>query len=326
MRLLMVVLLGAVLCEAASVARAEQQGDPTSFFLCSEKCDRDYEACMRWRTGKGTVDCPANLLKCRGACNPEWRAITREAAAPRSCRDKCQASFDSCMHADDGKHGSTCNKDVIVCRDACPPEEPPAQGSASVDSAAGNAAKPATAPPAAAAAPATRAAAAPPEAVPAAHAASAPPPPAVAPPASAAPPAKPEKAPERVGASEKASAPAAPIDRREAAPHPVPPARTVTNAPAAAARPETTLGPASAPAGPQGATRAEQPKRTLWARMWCSVVYCGSGATAQKPVSCDDACVEDYEACLAHEDTKRGGECAAASLRCRQSCEERKGS
>ncbi len=306
MRVVTAVLVGLVLVAAVGRARAEEVVDRTDFYLCSSKCDRDYESCMRRHTGKATEDCPGAVLKCRNACNPEWRDISRRAAAPVSCRDKCQASFDACTRADDGKHGGLCARDVMVCRDACPPEEP----------AAGTAGEA----PAAEAAAAAPAAAVPPAAAPAAA-------PVGAAPAVAAAP-QPEKiAPvERTPEPERASAPAPAIDKREPAPHPVPPERAAAASQGAAALPESTLhqaGPGSA--GPQGATHASEPKRGVWERVWCSVFSCGSGATAQKPLSCEDACIKDYETCLAHADPKRGtDECASGSLRCRQGCEPRK--
>jgi hypothetical protein len=104
------------------------------------------------------------------------------------------------------------------------------------------------------------------------------------------------------------------------------PAERAAAAPAIAAVPENTLRQSgTASAGPQGTTRASEPKRTLWARVYCTMFYCGTGATAQKPVSCEDACVADYESCVAHADPKRGSsECSSSSLRCRQGCGARK--
>src|SRR5205085_2233005 len=100
--------------------------DTMGFAVWSEKCDGDYEACMGRRSGKGREDCPASVLKCRNTCSPTWRQTSRNIAAPRSCRDKCQAGFDACVRADDGKHGGQCSRNVMVCREACPPEELPA--------------------------------------------------------------------------------------------------------------------------------------------------------------------------------------------------------
>jgi hypothetical protein len=145
----------------------------------------------------------------------------------------------------------------------------------------------------------------------AAPVAAAAPPPAAAPPTPAPPP-----------APEKASAPAPAIDKRQAAPNPVPPARAAA-APAIAAVPENnTLGPTSTqPATAQSTTRASEPKRGVWERVYCTMFYCGTGATAQKPLSCEDKCVADYDDCIAHADPKRGtDQCSSGSLRCRKGC------
>ncbi|HEY2386065.1 MAG TPA: hypothetical protein VGK30_03820 [Candidatus Binatia bacterium] len=290
MRMLTAVMVGVVVLGMASAARTDDRNVQMDYAVCSQKCDNDYQSCMRWRKGKANENCEASVLKCRNTCSPQWREITKKEAAPVTCRDKCQAGFDSCTHADDGKHGGNCQRDFMVCRNGCPPEQPPV---AAVESA----------PPAAAvAAPAGEPA---PAAAPAAE-----PPPAVAVPAAAPPP-----------APEKASAPAPAIDKREAAPNPVPPAR------AGAALPEKPQGPTSGqPAVAQSTTRASEPKRSVWAKVYCTMFYCGSGATAQKPLSCEDKCVADYDDCLAHADPKRGtDQCSSGSLRCRQGC-ERKGS
>ena len=65
------------LCRLADLARAYD------FYLCSDKCDKNYEACMRRRTGKGHEDCPGDVLKCRDKCSPQWRQISKQAAAIR---------------------------------------------------------------------------------------------------------------------------------------------------------------------------------------------------------------------------------------------------
>ena len=283
MRVLTVVWLGVAVLGMAGAARAQGAADaPSGFYGCSDQCDRDYDACRRRSTGKSVEDCAGNVIKCRDKCSPQWREIKHEAAKPLTCRDKCQAGFDSCTHADNGKHGGSCQRDFMVCRDACPPEQPPA---AAVESAP---------PPAPAAAPA----AAPAPAVAAPVVAAAPPP-----------------------APEKASAPAPAIDKRQAAPNPVPAGRAAA-APSVATRPEDTLGPTSSqPAVAQGTTRASEPKRSVWAKVYCSMFYCGTGATAQKPMSCEDKCVADYDDCIAHADPKRGqDQCSSGSLRCRQGC------
>jgi hypothetical protein len=294
MRMLTVVGLGVVLLGMAGAARVQGAADaPPGFYGCSDQCDRDYDACRRRSTGKSVEDCAGNVIKCRDKCSPQWREIKHEAAKPLSCRDKCQASFDSCTHAYNGKQGGSCQRDFMVCRDACPPEQPPEAAAQSAP------------PPAPVAAPA----AAPPPEV-AAPVAVAAPPPAAAPPAAAPPP-----------APEKASAPAPAIDKRQAAPNPVPPARAAA-APAIAAVPENNGGPTSTqPATAQGTTRAAEPKRTAWERIYCTMFYCGTGATAQKPMSCEDKCVADYDDCIAHADPKRGtDQCSSGSLRCRKGC------
>ncbi|MBI3767833.1 MAG: hypothetical protein HY271_04965 [Deltaproteobacteria bacterium] len=256
---IMIVAVTALLC-AATVASAEESGNRSDALFCTERCDKGYETCMRWRTGKGTQDCPGNLFRCRNTCEtPAERAAAKLARPALSCRDACQANFDTCLRADDGKHGQACAKSVMVCRNGCPaePSEPAAESAAPAN-------------------PVTETRTVPP------------------------PPASDANAPE--------------------------PARAV--APPVGDEPRSaTSSAAMAPATGETATHdaATPPRTSAWSRAWCAVTgSCGSRAAARRPVSCDDACGQAYDACIAREDPKRGGECATASVRCRTGCADRK--
>jgi hypothetical protein len=309
MRMLTAVLVGLVLFGSAHEVRAT---DPAEYYACAQKCEKGYDACLARSTGKGPEDCPGTLIRCRGKCDPEWRTMSKRAPVPQTCREQCQSGYDACARTDDGKHGPVCARNVMVCRNACPPEEE----AAPVESTAPAEAVPAAANPEA---PSAAAAPAPGSAAPA--------------PVSPAPiaPAPVAPASERVAAPEKASAPAAAIDRTGAAPNSIVPERAVSNAPgtgaapAAAALPEHTLAPvAVAPAGPQGATRPAQPRRSMWERVWCTVAFCGTGATAHKPLSCVETCQQNYDTCFANRNPKRGSGCDTDIMVCRQACQEHK--
>jgi hypothetical protein len=286
---IMIVVVTALLC-AATVAAAEESGNRSDALFCTERCDQGYETCMRWRTGKGTQDCPGSLLRCRNTCEtPAERAAAKLARPPLSCRDACQADFDTCLRADDGKHGQACAKQVMVCRNGCPaePSEEPAAASA----------EPAS---------------------PATETRTVPPPPASDTAARAPTPTTDAAAPESVKvrtAPPSRAAASAPEPARAVAP-------PVRDQPRSA-----TSSAAMAPATGETATHdaATPPRPSAWSRAWCALSgSCGGRAAAKKPVSCDDACVQSYDACVAHEDAKRGGECAAASVRCRNGCADRK--
>jgi hypothetical protein len=293
------MVLTVVLC-AAAVAAAEDHGTPRDGLFCSERCDADYQSCMRWRRGKGSGDCPGVFVRCRDACaSPAARAAAKRAEPPPSCREACQADFDGCLRRDNGKHSDACAKSIIVCRNGCP-EEPPAAASAPVPARVD---EPQHAAPTAPAAGANAAADEPQHAAPATppavgnRAADAP---AIGPAAGKVPPSAP---PRNGGKSPKA-------------------ARGVGKA-ADGARSSTSIAATADPAPSSAvAVPASGRRPSALSRAWCALTgSCGTRA-AKGPVSCDDACTEAYDTCIAHEDPKRGGECATSSVRCRQGCAE----
>ncbi len=320
------MVVTALLC-SAMVAAAEDSATPRDGLFCSERCDADYQSCMRWRRGKGSGDCPGAFVRCRDACaSPAARAAAKRAEPPLSCRDACQADFDGCLRRDNGKHTDTCSKSVMVCRNGCP--EPPAAAAASAplparDDESQRAAPLAT--PAAANAhvdePPHLAPVAPPAAANAhvdepPHAAPAPPPAAANPRAADAPSIGP--------AAGKVSASAPPRGTGKA-----PKGARGVGAAADGARSSTSIAatadhaPSSAVAGP-ASDGGSRHRPSAFSRAWCALTgSCGARAL-KGPVSCDDACAEAYDTCIAHEDPKRGGECSASSVRCRQDCAEHK--
>jgi len=318
MRIAMVVVT-ALLCTTA-VAAAEDQGTQGDGLFCSDRCDANYESCMRWRRGKGTGDCPGAFVRCRDACaSPAARAAAKRAEPPPPCRDACQVDFDHCMKRDNGRHTDTCAKAVMVCRNGCPPEAPPAATEASAPPAAradeSQHAPPVTPPAAAAAAPAPPAAAAP--AQPAAPA------PAAAnaradehePQRAAAPPAGNPRSADAIGPAAGKVPPSTPPRSKR-----VKTAGGVGATTSIAATADHA--PSSAVAVPASDGGSRRP--SAWSRAWCALTgSCGS-RVVKGPVSCDDACTESYTACIAHEDPKRGGDCATSSLRCHQDCGQRK--
>ena len=284
---IMIVAVMMLLCAATAVVAAER-GKPGDTLFCSERCDANYETCMRWRTGKGTVDCPGNFVRCRDECEPPAaRAAARAARPPLSCRDACQADFDGCMHRDNGKHSDTCAKNVMICRNGCPAEQP-APVAATAPSGTGTGAA-TTAPAGEVATP------------------KAPPPAGVGP------------AADKVRSTAPAVvAPGAPVAARAAAAPQANEARPATSVAAAAEN-----APSSAVARPVTTPPTSQ-RPSAWSRFWCGLTGSCDASTAKAPLSCEDACRETYDTCVAHADPKRGGDCGAASVRCQSDCAERK--
>ncbi len=302
MRIALAVVGGVALLGVATMVRAEDGGlNRSEAVYCSERCETGYAACMRRRTGKSTEDCPGDLMRCRTKCDPTATgaaAATRSAAAKRlglSCKDQCQADYDTCIRNDDGKHGPACAKNVMVCRNGCP-DEPSRPVAVSEPS---------------------------PEAPTVSHS--------KVPSSGSAEPKRvtPPPAVERAATQERARqiAPAAPkresarvATTREAAPPPDTREAATTRD---AAAPREVAPPAAAAVASEPTSReAPPPRRSAWSSAWCAITgSCGSHAT-QAPLSCPDACVRDYETCIAREDPKRGGACSAESVRCKQRCDE----
>jgi hypothetical protein len=267
MRMTLVVMT-ALLC-ASTLATAEERGTRSDALFCSERCETTYETCMRWRTGKGTRDCPGDLMRCRNTCEPPAaRAAAQRARPPLSCRDACQSEFDACVHRDDGKHGEACAKSVMVCRDGCPPKEPSANDSASRPQ-----------PPTVKAA---------------------------------------DAAPVKPAPKSHVAAPSSAQPAKVAAP-----ARAETHSAASVAATDEHVS-SSATASVAAGTTPRERGPGIWSRMWCAITRSCGPRTSTAPVSCEDACRQSYDNCLTHEDPKRGGDCATASVRCRTKCDTHK--
>lgn len=320
MRIAIAVVVGVAMLGGAAQAMADDAAPSRSEILyCSERCETDYSSCMRRRTGKGTEDCPGTLMRCRGTCDPTG-TTTRSAAARRlSCPDACQADYDSCIRVDDGKHGQACAKNVMVCRKGCPGEpsravgvtEPstdaPTVSHSKVPSSGSAEPRRMSTPPAA-------------ERGPASGVRQTAPPPAAAPsrvetPSAANRPDAPTGAtPPRAPDSEKAGAPVV-------APAPPPPHVAAAEAPAVDAPPLREAPPPLAATDDTAPSEARRARPSMWSRVWCAATgSCGATSAAAARLSCPDACVRDYDTCVAHEDPKRGGACATESVRCKQRC------
>jgi len=259
-------------------------------------------------------------------------AATAEESGSRSdglfCSERCDAAYGACMRRRTGKGPEDCPGNLVRCRNVCEP--------AAARAAAKLARRPLSCRDACQAdfdaclrrddgkhgqacaksvmvcrdacpgEPSESPAASAPPAIPEPPSPSLAPPPASPAPRSASPAPPPASAAESV----RAVAPPVPYDVRSAT--------------SVAATPDRTPSSAAAPAKAETTSGAAAPRRpSIWSRAWCAVTgSCGSSAT-KAPVSCDDACGQAYDACVAHEDPKRGGGCAASSVRCRKECAER---